>query len=140
MTEVTSSPSPTLPAPISPPTTTSLDVTPVEIISAQSDPPTLPTGAPKDSEPLLSTSTSTPPIQPDIPSSDSHEIMSEGHSDWEKVEKPIASPPKVKAVKSGLGGAKKEEGGFKGKVGEVKRVLKTGMFGMFILSLNSILI
>jgi hypothetical protein len=58
--------------------------------------------------------------------------MSEGHSDWEKVEKPLASPPKPKAIKAAP--VKKEESGFKGKVGEVKRVLKTGMFGRLLFS------
>lgn len=54
--------------------------------------------------------------------------MSEGHSDWEKVEAPIVSPPKAR-VKDGVKGKDEKEGGLKGKVGEVKRVLKSGMFG-----------
>lgn len=88
--------------------------------------------SPKDVEVNMASTSSVPPspAQPDIPASESHEIMSEGHSDWEKVEKPLQSPPKAKGMmKVGVKKEENKEAGFKGKVGEVKRVLKTGMFG-----------
>lgn len=129
MAEASSS---SLPPPVSAPILPAPPIDPVKTANMRLSRPSSPIPPPKDAP------TSSPPAPlTDAPAAEPHETLSESNSDWEKVEVPLQSPPKLKGTKAGPkkdDKAEKEHGGFKGKVGEVKRVLKTGMFGKLLRS------